>query len=464
MHRVLFEVIVFLSLLLSFASFAVHGRWQLSMAYDYVLVALLACSALVAACSVAVESPFTGLKHGLFVCGLRMSVVAGAVAVPLCSAYAVVGNMALGQVTTLLVISILLVLVSALLVGFIACQLRAVVRRLRRKIAVVGCPDLYERVRELAMSMPGALDIVGFLDLDSGQSEASKFPTHLDNVIETERIDSVAALISRTRALELIVAVRERRAGFKATAGLPVWDLLDLKGRGVRVSDFAVFWERYTGQVDLKSLHPASLVFAATSADSRAFEFGKRAFDVMCSIALLLLTLPLTILSAVLIKVSSPGSVLFPQERVGLHGQTFTLLKFRTMHSNAEDGCGPRWACHNDPRITPCGLFLRRTRIDELPQLLNVLKGDMSIIGPRPERPHFVSMLRQSQPYYDIRHHVKPGLTGWAQVSQGYASSLEQSAQKLSYDLYYIKYRSVLLELLIILRTIGVVLYGENAR
>jgi exopolysaccharide biosynthesis polyprenyl glycosylphosphotransferase len=190
----------------------------------------------------------------------------------------------------------------------------------------------------------------------------------------------------------------------------------------------------------------------------------KRGFDIAVSLALLLLTLPLMMLTALLIRIDSPGSVLYRQRRVGLHGEQFTLLKFRSMTVDAEQGGDPRWATQQDPRITRVGSFIRSMRIDELPQLLNVLRGEMSMIGPRPERPHFVNQLARIIPFYRERSYVKPGITGWAQVNYPYGASVEDARQKLAYDLYYVKNRSLLLDLLILLATVRVILFREGAR
>ncbi len=190
----------------------------------------------------------------------------------------------------------------------------------------------------------------------------------------------------------------------------------------------------------------------------------KRAFDVSTSLVLLVLTLPLMLLTAALIRLEGPGPVLYRQQRTGLHGQPFTLLKFRSMTIDAEKGGSPRWAAQEDPRITRVGSFIRPMRIDELPQLMNVLRGEMSMIGPRPERPHFVDQLTRIIPFYGERAYVKPGITGWAQVSYPYGASVEDARQKLSYDLYYVKNRSLLFDMLILLATIRVILFREGAR
>ncbi|HYZ25035.1 MAG TPA: exopolysaccharide biosynthesis polyprenyl glycosylphosphotransferase [Rhodopila sp.] len=234
--------------------------------------------------------------------------------------------------------------------------------------------------------------------------------------------------------------------------------------RGVRVLTAAGFQERYLGQIDLDALVRSDLL------DSRGFAAGslsaalKRTSDLTFSVGLLFATLPVMILTAIAIKLDSPGPVLYTQQRIGQFGRPFTVLKFRSMTVDAEAGGAPRWAQKHDPRVTRVGRLIRTTRIDELPQLLNIIRGDMSLVGPRPERPHFVEELCRAIPFYRERHCAKPGLTGWAQVNYPYGASVEDAREKLAYDLYYIKNRSFLLDLFILCATVRVVLSGEGAR
>ena len=224
-----------------------------------------------------------------------------------------------------------------------------------------------------------------------------------------------------------------------------------------------VFWERHLKRVDIDHLTPTWFHQLDARQPSRLQPVINRVGDVLLSLALLIVTLPLILLVAGLVRADSPGPVLYRQERVGLGGRRFVLLKFRSMICNAEER-GPAWAQQRDPRVTRIGSIMRRTRIDELPQLLNVLRGEMSFIGPRPERPHFVAQLAEVIPYYGERSRVKPGLTGWAQVNYPYGASVEDARAKLSYDLYYVRYRSVLLDLSILFATVRVILFQEGAR
>jgi sugar transferase (PEP-CTERM system associated) len=256
----------------------------------------------------------------------------------------------------------------------------------------------------------------------------------------------------------IVVAIEERRGK------LPVDLLLSLKNRGVQVQDGNDVYESITGKVPIESIRLSWLLFAPGSHASRLFLFYKRLTSVVISIIGLLLTLPLLPFVALAIKLSSRGQVLYSQSRVGRDGVVFRCYKFRTMRADAEADTGPTWAQDDDPRITSVGKFLRKTRMDEIPQLWNVLKGDMSLVGPRPERPEFVEGLNQEIPYYHLRHSVRPGITGWAQILYKYGSTVEDAKEKLRYDLFYIKNASVGLDLLILFNTIKIVLLGRGAK
>ncbi len=245
---------------------------------------------------------------------------------------------------------------------------------------------------------------------------------------------------------------------------LPVRDLLHCKMRGVRVLSDVSFWEQHLGRIDLDHVDPNWFLFADGFSPSAVSDVIKRVSDIAISLAILILTLPLMLLTAVLIKLDSKGPIFYRQQRIGLFGQPFTVLKFRSMSVDAEAGGRAMWAARKDPRVTRVGGFIRSTRIDELPQLINVMRGDMSFIGPRPERPHFVDQLTQVIPFYHERSYVKPGITGWAQVNFPYGASIEDAREKLSYDLYYVKNRSFFLDVMILISTVRVILFQEGAR
>jgi sugar transferase (PEP-CTERM system associated) len=257
---------------------------------------------------------------------------------------------------------------------------------------------------------------------------------------------------------EIIVAVREQRGGV-----LPLRELLDCRISGVPISDLAGLYERVRGEVPLESLKASWLIYGQGFAQDGARTVVKRTFDVLCSLVLLGLSLPVMALTAVAIRLESSGPVIFRQERVGLGGRRFTCLKFRSMRNDAERNGVAQWAQKNDPRVTLVGNFIRKTRIDELPQLINVLRGEMSFVGPRPERPTFVEQLKRDIPFYDVRHSVKPGLTGWAQVRYSYGASVEDARKKLQFDLYYVKNHSLFLDLVVLIDTVRVVLFREGA-
>ncbi len=270
---------------------------------------------------------------------------------------------------------------------------------------------------------------------------------------------TLAALVERERIQEIVIAVRERQGG-----EVLLRELLDCRRRGVRVLDVATHCEQMLGQIRRETVTARWLVLGEGFAHGPLHAFAKRLLDLVAASVLLLLALPVMLLAALLVALESGGPVLYRQERVGLQGRTFNMLKFRSMRADAEPDGHARWAHPADSRVTRVGRFMRRRRIDELPQLFNVLAGDMSLVGPRPERPCFVAMLTQKLPYYALRHSTKPGITGWAQVRFHYAASIDDTAEKLQYDLYYVKNQCLLLDLVILFDTVGVVLSGRGAQ
>ena len=238
--------------------------------------------------------------------------------------------------------------------------------------------------------------------------------------------------------------------------------LIDCKLRGVTVEEAGSFHEKLTRKLWIKRLNPEWWIYSDGFQPSRVYLWRKRALDILCASALLLITAPLLLLIAIGIKLDSAGPAIFSQERVGLHGVKFTLYKFRSMKTDAETKSGPAWASQEDDRATRLGKLLRKFRFDEIPQAFNVLRGDMSFAGPRPERPYFVDMLTARIPYYGLRHYVKPGITGWAQVLYPYGATVEDAEEKLQYDLYYIKHMSFRQDVAVLLKTIGVVLFGRG--
>jgi sugar transferase (PEP-CTERM system associated) len=269
---------------------------------------------------------------------------------------------------------------------------------------------------------------------------------------------SIADAVRKYGVKEIIVALRERRGDSSALN-----QLLSCKLGGVRVVEQSTFFERITGEVKVDTLKASWLIYGDGFRQGWMRNLVKRSFDIACAVVLLVVTLPVMLLAAAAVMLTSAGPLLYRQERVGQNGRTFTVMKFRSMCANAEAGGVPQWAKANDARVTSVGRIMRRTRIDELPQIFNVLNGDMSFVGPRPERPFFVDQLTDEIPFYAARHSVKPGITGWAQVNYKYGSNAQDALHKLQFDLYYVKNHTLFLDLLVLIKTVKVVLSGEGA-
>lgn len=274
-----------------------------------------------------------------------------------------------------------------------------------------------------------------------------------------EKSSNLSVLATQKDVSEVIVATQERRGG-----GFPIQELLECKMNGINVMDIATFYEKERGYIRMDSLQPSWLVFSRGFDQSLIRSLIKRIFDLCASILLLIVTFPIMLITMIIILLEDGKPIFYRQERIGRGGSIFSVIKFRSMRNDAEKGGKPQWSTQDDPRITRIGKIIRKLRIDELPQIINVLKGEMSFVGPRPERPYFVDMLIAQVPYYNIRHSVKPGITGWAQVRYPYGSSVEDSIEKLQYDLYYVKNHSLFLDLIILIDTIGVVLLGKGGR
>ncbi|WP_375394933.1 TIGR03013 family XrtA/PEP-CTERM system glycosyltransferase [uncultured Sphingomonas sp.] len=347
---------------------------------------------------------------------------------------------------SMILASILLVVVRALLGRTLGGE------TFKRRVVILGAGQRAARILELA-DQPGVNFIAaGFVAM----GEAS--PT-VASAIHRDAIPNLAAYVVERRATEIVLALEERRNA------LPVKDLLRVKTTGVMVTEISSFLERETGRIDLNSVNPSWLIFSDGFASSRMLSSAfKRAFDIIASLLLLVFTLPIVLFTAIAIKLESRGPALYRQRRVGLYNQPFDIVKLRSMRQDAEVAGQAVWAAERDPRITRIGRFIRKVRIDELPQTWAVLKGEMSFVGPRPERPQFVDELERHLPYYAERHMVKPGITGWAQINYPYGASIEDSRHKLEYDLYYAKNYSPFLDLLILLQTLRVVLWPTGAR
>jgi sugar transferase (PEP-CTERM system associated) len=325
---------------------------------------------------------------------------------------------------------------------------------LPHRVLVLGTgPEARLVEASLAAAHPPGLKLCGFFPLEKvretvvSPNQLVAAGTPLNDAIRDLRID------------EVIVAVRQQRGGV-----LPLRELLDCRLAGVEITDLARFFERVHGKVPIELLKVSWLIYGNGYRQGWARTVVKRTFDLLVASTLLLLTFPVMLVTAIAIAVESGVPVLYRQQRVGYRGRPFTVFKFRSMGHDAEHGGQARWAVARDPRVTAVGRVIRRLRIDELPQLFNVLLGEMSFVGPRPERPEFVELLTGQVPFYAVRHSVKPGLTGWAQVRYSYGATVEQSVRKLEYDLYYVKNHTLALDVLVLLETVRVVLLGEGAR
>ncbi|MXP43771.1 TIGR03013 family XrtA/PEP-CTERM system glycosyltransferase [Allopontixanthobacter sediminis] len=345
-----------------------------------------------------------------------------------------------------MVLAIVLAILNRLIIGgFLGTS------AFRRRVMVLGAGSRAQRLKKLAERPDSGFVIVSYI----GMSESE---TGVLEAIPRTAIHDLGRFVENLGASEVVLALEERRNA------VPMKDLLRIKTMGVHVNDFSSFMERETGRVDLDSVNPSWLIFSDGFSSGRMISSAaKRVFDIVASSILLALTLPIIIVFAILVKLDSKGSAFFRQTRVGLYGQNFPVIKLRSMRIDAEKD-GAKWAQQDDPRITRVGRFIRKVRIDELPQTWSVLKGHMSFVGPRPEVPQFVADLEDHLPFYAERHMVKPGITGWAQINYPYGASIEDSRHKLEYDLYYAKNYTPFLDLLILLQTLRVVLWPEGAR
>lgn len=322
----------------------------------------------------------------------------------------------------------------------------------KRRLVVLGAGNRANRIKELEQRRGAGFLVVGYIAMNDG-------PQVIPEAINRSAIYNLADFVVRLGASEVVLALEERRNA------LPLSDLLRIKTTGVHVNEISTFLERETGRVDLDSVNPSWLIFSdGFSAGRRISSIAKRLFDVVASSILLLLTGPIILIAAILVKLDSKGPAFYRQQRVGLYGEEFWIVKLRTMRQDAETSGQAVWAEKDDPRITRLGYWLRKLRIDELPQTWTVLKGEMSFVGPRPERRQFVDDLEQHLRYYAERHMVKPGITGWAQINYPYGASVEDSRHKLEYDLYYAKNYTPFLDLLILIQTLRVILWPEGAR
>lgn len=344
--------------------------------------------------------------------------------------------------------------VAAVTANRVYAQHAGKLKRSRHRVLIFGAGARAKLVGETLIKVVPKTNVVGYL---AGPNEVDRHVA-VGNVLPYGEL----SLFETAKALganEIVVALTERRGG-----SMPMRDLLDCKLRGIKVSDAQTHFENACGQIKLDHVNAGSLIFGSGFDKSSVRTSIKRCFDVFFSLFLLMSSLPLMIITALLIKIESKGNIFYSQERVGENGRIFKVLKFRSMRADAEIDGTPRWAAAKDDRVTRVGRIIRTYRIDEIPQLFNVLKGEMSLVGPRPERPFFVAQLVNTLPYYAVRHSMKPGVTGWAQVNYQYGATMEDSREKLQYDLYYVKNQCLKLDIVVLMKTIKVVVSGQGSR
>lgn len=347
-----------------------------------------------------------------------------------------------------------LVVLPLILMAWRLCYSHYISRYFRTKVLIIGTDELAKSLgREMVQKPELGYEVVGFIDRDP-----AKKGMKVVNPGVIGDFENLIDVMNVHRIRHVIVALEDRRGQ------LPIEALLASKLKGIRIDDGLSFYERISGKIAVQQLRPSWLIFAYGFRKNQLTSAVKRFVDVSCAVVGLILSSPLFVVLSTLIKLTSPGPVFYRQDRVGEGGRIFSLLKFRSMRADAEENSGPVWAIEKDPRVTRLGHFMRKFRLDELPQMVNVLRGEMSFVGPRPERPAFVEMLREQIPYYDLRFSVKPGITGWAQVRYHYGGTLQGALEKLQYELYYIKNMSFLLDLFILLETVKVVLFQKGAR
>jgi sugar transferase (PEP-CTERM system associated) len=324
--------------------------------------------------------------------------------------------------------------------------------RFKRRILVMGAGQRANQICQLGEKVESSFTVVRTVKMAAGEQS-------VEAAVDRESIGSLINMTDSLNIDEVVLALDERRGG------LPVASLIEVKLGGTPISEFTSFIERETGRVDVDGLNPSWIIFGdGFRASHQMAIFFKRIFDLFFSSILLILAGPVLLLTAVIIKLTSPGPIFYRQERVGLNGKAFDVLKFRSMRQDAEKSGAPVWAKKSDPRVTPIGKLIRASRVDEIPQIFNVFKGDMSFVGPRPERPFFVDQLSRQIPFFAERHAVKPGITGWAQINYPYGASVADARAKLEYDLYYVKNYSMVLDFLILVQTVRVVLWQDGVR
>lgn len=376
--------------------------------------------------------------------GLRLLQALGIVAILFGLIYFFIPSLMIGEGIFILTVGLLIVLIASWRFGYSLMLDRGL---FNQQILIMGSGQLaHDLMQEISEKKDSGYEIAAVID---------------DKTCAAEHFKANRELCHKAKALKIrkiVVALEEKRGYF------PSEQLLECRFLGIDILEGTNFYEMLMGKLHVHQINPAYLIFAEGYQRSHLKSMMKRSGDLILAILMLLILSPLIIVTTLLIKVDSPGPVIFSQTRVGQNGKRFKIRKFRSMVTDAEKSTGPVWARAEDDRITRVGRVIRKLRIDEIPQLWNVFKGEMSFVGPRPEREHFIQQLVAQIPYYTYRLSVKPGITGWAQVSYGYGSTIEDAVEKLNYDLFYIKNLTFLLDFLIVFRTVKTVLFGKGAR
>ena len=384
--------------------------------------------------------------------GIRLFQALGAAAIILAVIYLVFPDLIIGQ--GIFVVSVAIIIV--LIISWRICYARILNSGIfNQRIIVLGSGEF---AHDIVNEIKDKKDCGYTVEVMAADTHHDYGDDSYKSMILKKGYNGLCDLAKDLDITKIIIAMEEKRGAF------PVRELLKCRVDGIDILEGNSFYEMLTGKLIVGQINPSWLIFSDGFRKSVVRRFLKRTVDIVLSSVMLALLLPLIIFIVLLIKMDSKGPVFFSQERVGAGRKTYRVLKFRSMITDAEKDSGPVWADDEDPRITRVGRFIRKWRIDEIPQLINVLKGEMSFVGPRPEREFFVKQLEETIPYYGERFTVKPGITGWAQVCYGYGASEEDAVEKLNYDLFYIKNMSILMDLMIVLRTIKIVLFGKGAR
>jgi sugar transferase (PEP-CTERM system associated) len=380
---------------------------------------------------------------------IRLLQAAGAASILVALLYLLIPSIAIGNG---IFVSSLVIFLLAIIAWRLLFNRLAYTTQLEERVLIVGTGATARMLaRQIRSQHDFGYRVIGFID---------DAPAHGQGVLDPATIGSaedIPHIVDQYDVDRIVVGLSDRRGH------LPVSELLQAKLSGVHVEDVTTTYERLTGKILIDDLKPSWLIFSDGFVISRWTRFWKRLIDLALASTGFALAAPLTLLTALAIYLDSDGPILYRQERVGESGRPFTLFKFRSMRMDAEKAGTPMWAQKNDERVTRVGWFIRKSRLDELPQLWNVLRGDMSFVGPRPERPFFVEQLAEEIPFYQQRHAVKPGVTGWAQIKYRYGSSVEDAMEKLRYDLYYIKHLSIAFDLSIVFDTVKVIMFGKGA-